>query len=189
MTRGAIRVTTAAEAVHRALSQIVAIPEPPDPSVPDSGRRPIAYRLEPGFNGGADPLAAHCASWSYGGRTPTSDCVGLVLWASGVDRLQPGYRGISGEWLHCPSLIDDAERAQRWCSPVDDDKARPGDWLVTGTHIGLIVRPAIYVGGEQRHDHLVVDCSPRHGRAAAINTGRPWSEAARVLRYQHYRAA
>lgn len=62
-----------------------------------------------------------------------------------------------------------------------DHNAKTGDWLVTPDHIGLIVRPATRAG-----DHLVVDCSPRHGRETAINTGLPWSEACQVLRYKRY---
>lgn len=182
--RGAVRPTTREEARDRVLSQIYAIPTPPDANVPDSGRRPIGYRLEPGYNGGANPFAIHCASWSFGGRTPTSDCIGLVLWAVGIDRMQPGYVGTAGEWLHCGSLLHDATHERRWCETVTDDKALPGDWLLDSNHIGMIVRPAIYVGGAMRDDHLVVDCSPRHGRDHAINTGRPWSEAARVVRYK-----
>ncbi len=185
MTRGARRPTTRVEAVQRVMSMITAIPTPPDPRVPDAGRRPIAYRLETA-NGGADPFASHCASWSFGSRTPTSDCIGLVLWASGIDRLQPGYQGSAGEWLCCYSILDDAIGARVYCEPGDEAHAQPGDWLVDKGHIGMIVRPAIYVGDEMRHDHLVVDCSPRHGRASAVNTGAPWSEAARVIRYRHY---
>jgi hypothetical protein len=186
VTRGAVMSTTAVWAVQRALSMIGAVPMPPAGAPADAGRRPIAYRRED-FNGGRDPFAAHCADWSYGLRTPTADCVGLVLWASGVDRCQPTYKGSRDEWLNCASLLDDANGSKVWCAPVRDSDARPGDWLVTPDHIGLIVRPECrLVDGTEVCDHLVVDCSPRHGRATAVNTGYPWSSACRVLRYSRY---
>jgi len=144
--------------------------------------KPIAYRLEGGFNGGFAPGAAHCASWSYGERTPTSDCIGFVLWCSGIDRLQPGYHGTRGEWLNCASLMDDAIDGRKFCRPlvemgVNKERVLAGDWLLTRDHIGIIVRPDTH--GDR---HLVADCSPRHGRDAAINLGYEWSDACKVIR-------
>lgn len=185
MTRGAIRPTTRKESVQRAFAMLTAVPYPPNPSVDDAGNKPISYRLTD-YNGGKDPYAMHCADWSYGGRTPTADCVGLVLWCSGIDRLQPSYKGSRGEWLNCQSLIDDSVGDRLYCEPVIDELAIAGDWLVTGSHIAIIVRPAIYVGGVQTFDHVVIDCSPRHGRSTAVGVGGPWSEACRVLRYKGY---
>lgn len=177
--RGVILRLSKEQAVSRALRMVIDVPIPPKGSPADAGDRPIAYRLEGGYNGGADPTADHCASWSYGGRTPTADCIGLVLWASGVDRMQPGYKGTRGEWLNCASLLDDAHTPTpsycRKLAPGED--VRIGDWLLTRDHIGMIVRPAC--GGS---DHLVVDCSPRHGRPTAVNTGYPWSDACEVVR-------
>lgn len=186
MTRGAVRPTTRTEAVQRALAMITAIPAAPAGAPADAGHRPIAYRLKD-FNGGRDPYAPHCADWSYGLRTPTADCIGFVLWASGVDRYQPGYKGSRDEWLNCASLLDDADGAKVWCSPVSHVEAAPGDWLVTPDHIGMIVRPdGTTIDETEASEHLVVDCSPRHGRSRAVNTGYPWSAACRVLRYSRY---
>lgn len=188
MNRGAIRQTTREEAVRRALSMIACVPQPPHGAPSDAGHRPIGYRLEE-KNGGRDPFAGHCADWSFGDRRPTADCVGFVLWATGIDRLQPSYKGVSGPWLHCPSLIADADGAKRWCEPVDYWQAIAGDWLLDAGHISMIVRPAMKVPNSpsnEKYDHLVVDCSPRHGFPTGINTGGPWSEKCRVVRYKLY---
>lgn len=189
--RGTIRPTTRGEAVGRAMSMIIAVPKPPKGAPADAGNRPINYRLDAGFNGGADPLAPHCASWSFGDRTPTSDCIGLVLWASGIDRLQPGYKGSRGEWLNCASLLDDAQGAARFCELASiviarGGKVEPGDWLITRDHIGMIVRPDTTTNVVDG-DHLVVDCSPRHGRAHAVDTGYPWSDACVVVKPKFYK--
>lgn len=178
MKRGKILHLTAIEARARALSQIIACPTPPPGSPRDAGNRPIGYRLEGGFNGGFDPEAVHCASWSFGDRTPTADCIGLVLWASGIDRKQPGYRGSLGEDLNCESLDDDANGGKRFCRPLmNGETGDVGDWLLTRDHIGIIVRKKC-VGS----DWLVVDCSPRHGWDTGVNTGYPWSTKCRVIR-------
>lgn len=177
MTRGTWLPFTMQERAMRAISMILAIPKPPAGAPADAGNRPIVYRLEGGYNGGDDPAAEHCASWSFGGRTPTSDCIGLALWAWGIDRKQPGYKGSRGEWLNCASLIDDADGECRFVTPIDDARAVAGDLLITRDHVGVIIRPGI---GE--FDHLVVDCSPRHGRLTAVGIGGPWSDACRVLR-------
>lgn len=186
MTRGTIRPTTREQAVQNAFAMLTAVPTPPQGAPSDAGHRPIAYRLEDA-NGDKDPLAPHCADWSYGLRTPTADCIGFVLWCSGIDRYQPSYNGSRDGWLNCASLLDDADGAQIWCEPVLYSVAQPGDWLVTRDHIGIIVRPACYLSdGTLISDHLVIDCSPRHGRTTAINTGYPWVAACRTLRYKHY---
>ncbi len=177
MTRGTWLPSTPALRVQRALSQVYAVPTPPPGAPADAGKRPIAYRLDGGYNGGDDPHAPHCASWSYGDRTPTADCIGLALWSCMIDRKQPGYAGSRGEWLNCASLIDDVDGACRFALPIDDAKAQPGDLLITRDHVGVIIRPAI---GD--FDHLVVDCSPRHGRQTAVGIGGPWSDACRVIR-------
>ncbi len=187
MPRGIILHFTRDEVVGRALSQITAIPVPPKTAPTDgsAGGKPIGYRLEPGFNGDFDPTAPHCASWSYGERTPTADCIGFVLWSAGIDRCQPGYKGASDEWLNCTSLFADAHGRQQWGTLINDKEAQSGDFLLTMDHIGLIIRP------EHEHgDHLVVDCSPRHGRGGryerTINTGYPWSELCVVVRPKWY---
>lgn len=179
--RGLIRPTRKLEAVSRALSQISAIPAPPMGAPSDAGNRPIAYRLKD-YNGGKYPLATWCGEWSYGDRTPTADCIGLVLWASGIDRHQPGYHGSLGEDLNCESLMDDAAGLETYCRYLRvGEFAEAGDWLMTKDHIGMIIRPDNRVT-----DHLVVDCSPRHGRDTAVNTGLPWSEKCEVVRYKRY---
>ncbi len=172
--RGKILGLTREEAVRRVLSQIIVQPAGID------GPKPINYRLKD-YNGGDDPTAAGCFSWSYGHRTPTADCIGLVLWASGIDRKQPGYEGTRGEWLNCVSLLDDADNGGKYCRKLRmGEQAKPGDWLMTRDHIGMIVRPDN--DSADGYDHLVVDCSPRHGRTHAVNTGYPWSEACVVVR-------
>ncbi len=169
-----------AQVVHRGLLMIAARPKNKFGQL-----IPIGYRLEGGFNGGSDLNALHCASWSYGYRTPTSDCIGFVLWASGIDRMQPGYQGSRGEWLNCASLLDDAHGAMKFCRPVaKGTEALPGDWLMTRDHIGLIIRPDN--DATDGYDHLVIDCSPRHGRSTAINTGLAWSDACEVVRPLFY---
>ena len=170
--RGKILGLKREEAVRRVMSMIVAMPAGID------GPKPINYRLKD-YNGGDDPTAPVCSNMSYGNRTPTSDCIGLVLWASGVDRKQPGYNGSRGEWLNCASLLDDADNEGKYCRKLRmGEKAKPGDWLMTRDHIGMIIR----VDEGPDGDHLVVDCSPRHGRTHAVNTGYPWSDACVVVR-------
>lgn len=186
MTRGKILHFSPEEAVARALSQIVAIPLLPPGTWPsDAGNRPIGYRLDPGFNGGFDPEAHHCASWSYGGRSPTADCIGFVLWASGIDRMQPGYKGSRGEWLNCASILDDASGKAvygRFLLPNEAEK--PGDWLLDTGHISMVIRPST-----RTTKPLVVDCSPRHdtSRQACINTGQSWSAGTRIVRPTFYK--
>ncbi len=181
MTRGKILHLTREEVVRRGLSQIVAIPALPPGTWPsDAGNRSIGYRLDPGFNGGFDPEAVHCASWSYGGRSPTADCVGFVLWASGIDRMQPGYKGSRDEWLNCASILDDAAGAKEFVRPLTTGEAiLPGDWLLDTGHISLVVRPPTRTNAKP----LVVDCSPRHDstRQAAINLGYAWSPACKIV--------
>jgi len=181
MTRGTILHLHRDEVISRGFSQISCVPKPPPNSPDDAGNRAIVYRLEGGFNGDTDPNASHCASWSYGNRTPTADCVGFTLWSSGIDRCQPGYKGSRDEWLNCQSLIDDADGESIYCRNVLNKDALPGDWLVTPDHIALIIRPSV-VGS----DVLVIDCSPRHGWVQSINTGLPWSQACHVLRPNFY---
>jgi hypothetical protein len=190
LRRGKVLELSRMHVVARALGQILAVPTPPPGAPADAGNRPIAYRLDDsGLLGGRDPDQPHCADWSYGLRTPTADCVGFALWASGIDRRQPGYNGLNGQWLNTDSLLADADGEQKFCRPLRmGEAAKPGDWLISASrrvlfkrvpgHIGVIVRPSPGAAFE----HLVVDCSPRHGRDTAINTGGPWSKACRVIR-------
>ncbi len=166
MTRGLILKLPRGEAIRRTTSMLYTL----------ALGKPINYRLED-YNGGHNPLAKHCADFSYGGRTPTSDCIGLILWGAGVDRKQPGYSGTRGEWLNCASLLDDADGEQRFCRPILVGGAYPGDWVLTRSHIGMLLRPDL-----EDSDPLVIDCSPRHGRRNAIGTGGYWSGECRVVR-------
>lgn len=178
--RGKILSLTRTEVVARALSALTHVPIPPSGSPKDAGGRTIQYSREPGKNGGFDPTAKHCASWTDK-KIPTADCVGFALWACGIDRLQPGYDGSRGEWLNCGALWDDAEGDAKFVRFVPDEEAKAGDCLLTKDHIGVIIRP------ECKNDaHMVLDCSPRHGRHnSAIETGGPWSDACKVIRWKH----
>jgi hypothetical protein len=194
MTRGKILYLTRKEVVDRGLSQMLAIPPLPPGSYPDdAGNRPIGYRLDPGFNGGSDPEAPHCASWSYGGRSPTADCIGFVLWAAGIDRCQPLYRGSRDIWLNCSSLLDDAygtnlpkgTKPQTYVRPLALGEAPlPGDFLLDRGHISLVLRPPSRVTKA-----LVIDCSPRHDstRLSAISVGYPWGTQTQVIRPLFYK--
>lgn len=177
----------------------MAVPTPLPGSPVDAGDYAIGYRLTPGFNGGADPEAEHCASWSYGGRRPTADCVGYVMWASGIDRLQLGYKGsawdssVNGSWLCTWSVLDDAygtnlpagTNPRQYCRPLEDkETALPGDWMVTRDHIAMVIRPRT-----RDFSTLVADCSPRHSYEAGINTGRAWSDAVKIVRPLFYSEA
>lgn len=186
MTRGKILHLTRAQVVQRGLSQLAALV-----AAPNGTPHPIGYRLEGGFNGGFDPEAAHCASFSYGERVPTADCIGFVLWASGIDRLQPGFAGVNGDWLNCTSLVADAAGAKKFCRPlVAGETPKPGDWLLNKDHIGLVIRGQWhdYIHEKDGMPVLVVDCSPRHDqtRAAAIGIGGAWSDTCRVVRPTFY---
>lgn len=178
MTRGKWLALTSEQRVSRALANMMIIPIPPEGAPSDAGKKPIAYRLKD-VNGGDDPTAAHCAGWSYGLRTPTADCIGFLLHSGGIDRKQPLYAGIAGPWLHCPSLIADAKGAQRFVELVTGGVA-PGDFLLTEDHCAMILRPD--PDGSGGFSHLVIDCSPRHGRDTAIGIGYPWSASFTVCR-------
>lgn len=175
------------QVIDRAFDNMRAVPKPPPGAPADAGHRPINYRLND-YNGGKDPLAFTCNEWSYGDRTPTSDCIGFVLHSAGLDRKQPGYHGSRGEDLNCAALMDDAESASpvfvRLVSAME--RVLPGDFLLTRDHIALIIRPAPEPN-PQGVEHLVIDCSPRHQRnGQAINTGGPWSDACVVVRPLFY---
>lgn len=182
MSRGKLLHLTRAEVVARGFSQIAAIPAlPPGKWPEDAGNRPIAYRVDPGFNGGFDPEAPHCASWSYGGRTPTADCVGFVLWASGIDRMRPGYDGYYGVWLNQVSIEHDANTSRVFSEPVGIKDLKPGDWGLNRGHMALVVRPATRVTPP-----LLIDCSPANG-VSAIKARPPWAQDVRYVRPLFYK--
>lgn len=180
--------------INRWLTNMLAVPVPPKGAPKDAGFRPIHYRLE-SENGDKDPTADYCCDWSYGGRTPTADCVGFILHGCGIDRLQPGYKGSSGPWLHCPSILTDAIGPRTFFRLLaTDEPVLPADLLVTNDHIAGILRPAIRApfrlqpaeSADPDYDHLVIDCSPRHGRNSAIGIGGPWSDNCTVVRPLFY---
>lgn len=197
--RGALLAVTRARIVERALSQLTAIPTAPPDAPADAGGRPIHYRLQYP-NGGTDPFSSGCHAWANGLRVPAADCVGFALWAIGIDRKQPGYTGTAGVWLHCPSIIDDADGQQAFFAAVASDEALPGDLLITDRHVGVIiatptvrdhlrgvfVRPALswarngervsiaehrWVLAELKQPIVVVDCSTRHGAPEKVGLG------------------
>lgn len=182
----------------RALIAVAAVPIPPAGAPVDAGGRPSNYRL-PYPNGGADLLSAFtlrgdCGGmWAYGDRTPVKDCVGHALGCAGIDRKQPGYHGLNGEWLNCAAIVHDAIGEARFFRQVNEESARPGMLLVDREHIGVIVRVAlrwvvdrdgdgkIEDGETMRLDLLVSDCSPRHGRETAVGLGGRWSRECIVV--------
>ena len=201
MTRGTNLRLLRKEAIARALSHLVLIPDPPPNSPADAGGRPVNYRLSTA-NGDLDPRAAHCASWSFGNRVPTSDCIGFLLFSAGIDRCQPDYDGVRDIWLNCESLLSDAfgsglkemlklngltieplkktTKGWRFCRPLHEhERALAGDWVLTDTHCAMLLRAG---GGPDDLDPLVIDCSPRHGRKTAVGIGGYWSESCVVLR-------
>lgn len=182
--------------VGRALSQIYVRPPRPPEAPDDWVSCLIQYRLEGGYNGGKDPSAPHCASWSFGDRVPTADCVGFALWSAGIDRLQPGYNGSRGEWLNCDSIIDDSHGAQKFFKPVGSLAGKPGDLLVMPSgdgahgHIGVIL-----AAGTHKNEVLVADCSPAHhpyngvqdsDRFGAVGTRGIWSDTCVIVRPAWY---
>lgn len=170
--RGTILKLTRAQVVQRALRE----------ATHTLNGYPIGYQLKD-YNGGTDPNAPHCATYNPDRGKFTADCIGFALYASGIDRKQPGYKGSLGEWLNCSSLLADAHGAMKFCRPLmSGEAAYAGDWLVTRTHIGVIIRPARSKG----YKHLVMDCSPRHGRETGIGMGYPWSTECEVLRPLFY---
>lgn len=184
------------QVVARALAHLTLVAEPHPSSPPDFIPAPVSYRLDDsGRLGGDDPSAPHCADWSYGYRTLTSDCIGFALYCAGLARYQPGYWGTRGAWLNTDSVLDDADRQMAFFRHLmSGERVKPGDLLVSRSdylfgvrkkvgHIGVIVRPA----PSGAFEHLVVDCSPRHGRTTAINTGYPWSTRCQVVRPLHYK--
>lgn len=184
------------QVVARALAHLTLVSEPHPSSPPDFIPAPVAYRLDTsGRLGGDDPSAEHCADWSYGYRTLTSDCIGFALYCAGLARYQPGYHGSRGAWLNTDSILDDADRQMAFFRHLlSGERVKPGDLLVSRSeyllgvrkrigHIGVIVRPA----PSDAFEHLVVDCSPSHGRTTAINTRYAWSPKCQVVRPLHYK--
>lgn len=184
------------QVVARALAHLTLVSEPHRLSPPDFMPAPVSYRNDDsGRLGGDDPQAEHCADWSFGYRTLTSDCVGFMAFCAGFSRRQKGFRGLNGEWLNTDSIISDAEHLMRFFRPVmGGERVLPGDLLVSRStfalgirvkdgHCGVIIRPR----PSDAFEHLVVDCSPRHGRTTAIGTGGPWSTKCQAIRPLFYK--
>lgn len=184
------------QVVSRALAHLTLVAEPHPSSPPDFVPAPVAYRLDDsGRLGGDDPSAPHCADWSYGYRTLTADCIGFALYCAGLSRYQPGYAGLNGSWLNTDSLVWDANGPMKFVRPVfSGEKVLPGDFFVTTSkytmgirrevgHIGIVVRPK----PSDAHEHLLIDCSPFHGRTTAIGLRKPWSVKGQFLRPLHYK--
>lgn len=195
MTTGILPLTRD-QVVSRALAHLTLVSEPHKFSPPEFVPAPVAYRLDDsGQLGGDDPSAPHCADWSYGYRTLTSDCIGFALYCAGIARQQKDYKGFNGSWLNTDSIAADAEGQMHFFRPLmAGEKAKPADLLLTRSrfvaglrnrigHIGVIIRPR----PSDKFEHLVVDCSPRHGRDTAINTGGPWSNQCFVVRPLFYK--
>lgn len=186
------------QVVARALAHLTLVSEPSPQSPPDFTPAPVEYRNDDSGNlGGDDPTAPHCADWSYGWRKLTADCVGFMLYCAGISRQQPDYAGLNGMWLNTDSILSDARGHRRFFRFLDaGERVLPADLLVSpsvfvnGTrtkdgHCGVIIRPK----PSDAFDHLVIDCSPRHGRTTAINTGGHWNDKCIVVRPLFYKEA
>lgn len=181
---------TGKRAVERALKMLIFTVEGWEEFDNGSKVHPIGYRLKPGHNGGMDPTAEHCGQWSYGGRQLTADCIGLVMWASGLNRWQKGYKGPSGEWLDCNAIFKDAKEneagraAREWSYQVTWQEAKLGDWVVTPKHIEMVIRPEC----NGNNGPLLIGCSPRFDTTCyqSIGVGRVWDRSAIVVRPLHY---
>lgn len=126
-------VSTPEEAVKRARSQI---------GVP-------WYKLGAG---GRNPFLANCGKKQ---RPPSkegeplkplreaSDCIGLVCWSWGFDRLNPKFP-VYGGWINTDSIVQSLTKSKDWF--IELDAPRYG---------ALIVYPGIYVNGERaRTGHI-----------------------------------
>jgi hypothetical protein len=186
---------TRSQVAARAVGQMLFLPPAHRLSPPDYAPLPIAYRLDDsGLLGGDDPEATDCADWSYGYRRKTADCVGFALWAAGIARKQKGFKGLNGEWLNTDSVLADAEGDMRFFRPLmAGERARVADLVVSRSrrvlgrrvpgHIGVLLRPRPAEG----YEHMVIDCSPRHGRDTAIGVGTPWSKDCHIIRPLFYK--
>lgn len=202
MTRGVIRPTTAGEAAIRALGMVGLCPAPPAGAPRDAPRSPIRYRLAAGHNGGADPLAEHPASWSFGDRVPTCDCTGLVCWALGFDRLQPHAFPHYGGYINTDSALIDAGSSRSFFEPRDGipvvgdvviygGQTRDGKRVKVG-HWGIVVlaHRDFEPGNPTRRNFeliRIVDCSSSMSRktGAAIHERGAglWAKRGQFLRY------
>lgn len=199
LPRGQIRPTTNAQAVDRARVMVGFKPVLPPRAPEGIARQPIRYRLSPN-NGGKNPYAQHPADWSYGRRTPTCDCIGLVVWCLGFDRLQKGHFEARGGWANTDSILADAYGPAEFFEVIDapelgcvvvygsvrrNGRRRPG-------HIGLVVDP---LPAEFSSDYKecwtdvrVIHCSrgndTRTGAAVRETSAYAWRRRGVFLRYK-----
>ena len=150
---------------------------------------PILYRLKE-HNGGQDPFAPHCASWSPDLKRWTSDCTGFVCWCLGLDRYQPP------DWINTDSALEDALKKKVRFEPLElpelgcvvvyggawknGIRTKVGHWgIVTGL-------PAEW--GPSWDLLSVTHCSSgqsrKHGAAIAETSGQLWARHGRFLRYR-----
>lgn len=201
--RGAIRPTTACEAVERARSMLGYRPD---------NKLPIAYRLKGGFNGGHNPFAPHPGkysrrdnqreAWSKAGAY-TADCAGFVAWALGYDRYQPksGFHNEGGgyKYINTDSAIVSSEaEVPTWFRKIDHPE--PGCLVVYGSkwtngkrthigHVGLVTGvPAEWDPDRPDFNLLkVVHCSSgnqrRTGASIQETDGSIWAKRGLFLRY------
>lgn len=138
-------------------------------------------------------------SLGKGGRSPAAstpfdregrcDCSGMVAWAIGLDRYQPGR--IGGDWISTDSIVRDAEGPRAMFRPVAITDWQPGDLVVyPGRRVGG-VRVAIgHVGivvvvGPTIAECRVAHCAAsRHAGPGAVRVsdGRPWARRGVVVR-------
>lgn len=95
-----------------------------------------------------------------------SDCSGLVSWALGLDRYQPGR--IGGDWISTASMVRDAMGPRQMFAPVALADAVPGDVVTYKAtigvgHCGVIVA----VNGPTWRELDIVDCAARKPPAIA----------------------
>ena len=189
LVRGQIRPTTRREAIERAESMVGYKPEKPEGAPFDAKRQTIKYRLSK-YNGGKDPYADHPADWSYGLRTPTSDCAGFVAWALGYDRKQIGTFPKWGGWINTDSMIAEARQFGDWFEEISEPEV--GCLLVTPSiykggkrtkvgHVGMVVEVPEVWDGDTR-SLTVVHCSSRpKGRSAVKRTNGAFGATRGVL--------
>jgi hypothetical protein len=181
-----------AEALERMIGLLLIVPVPPGAREP--GPSAIMYRLDDsGRLGGYDPNRGEGWSWSYGNRVPTTDCVGAVCAALGLDRRQhdsdfPEFGG----HLNCESIWLHARNTKIIFRILDPREAAPGDLAVVPGrrgllrripgHVEMVLRPAT-----GNNPPLLCGNSPRHkATGQGIGVGAPWSPAVEYVRYHGF---
>lgn len=155
-----------------------------------ANHRDVRYRLG---EGGRDPSRPSCATPDERGR-PSSDCIGFVAWASGIDRFRPGVFRTYGGWINTDSAIADARSHRDVFVEVPRWQADVGDWVVYGArylgldkgHVGVVVSTIGRVGIQHWDERLgIAHCSSGNQRTLGYGISlRPvnWRVRATVLR-------